>query len=134
MTDFEPLIARPSSLLLGAAAQLGIFVAYTGARVLGFSPAEAASIGIIAAPDGPTAILTTSILAPELLGSVAVAAYCYMALVPVIQPPIMRLLTTEKERQIVMGSTPEGQPTPKRCCSPSSLPFWSACCCLMPPS
>ena len=102
MTDFEPLIARPSSLLLGAAAQLGIFVAYTGARVLGFSPAEAASIGIIGGADGPTAILTTSILAPELLGSVAVAAYCYMALVPVIQPPIMRLLTTEKERQIVM--------------------------------
>ena len=90
MTDFEPLIARPSSLLLGAAAQLGIFVAYTGARVLGFSPAEAASIGIIGGADGPTAILTTSILAPELL------------LVPVIQPPIMRLLTTEKERQIVM--------------------------------
>ena len=102
MTDFEPLIARPSSLLLGAAAQLGIFVAYTGARVLGFSPAEAASIGIIGGADGPTAILTTSILAPELLGSVAVAAYCYMALVPVIQPPIMRLLTTEKERQIIM--------------------------------
>ena len=88
--------------MLGAAAQLGIFVAYTGARVLGFSPAEAASIGIIGGADGPTAILTTSILAPELLGSVAVAAYCYMALVPVIQPPIMRLLTTEKERQIVM--------------------------------
>ena len=102
MTDFEPLIARPSSLLLGAAAQLGIFVAYIGARILGFSPAEAASIGIIGGADGPTAILTTSILAPELLGSVAVAAYCYMALVPVIQPPIMRLLTTEKERQIIM--------------------------------
>ncbi len=102
MTDFEPLIARPSSLLLGAAAQLGIFVAYTGARLLGFTPPEAASIGIIGGADGPTAILTTSILAPALLGSIAVAAYCYMALVPVIQPPIMRLLTTEKERQIIM--------------------------------
>ena len=102
MTDFEPLIARPSSLLLGAAAQLGIFVAYIGARLLGFTPPEAASIGIIGGADGPTAILTTSILAPALLGSIAVAAYCYMALVPVIQPPIMRLLTTEKERQIIM--------------------------------
>ncbi|MBE5038444.1 sodium ion-translocating decarboxylase subunit beta [Subdoligranulum sp. DSM 109015] len=102
MTDFEPLIARPSSLLLGAAAQLGIFVAYAGARLLGFTPPEAASIGIIGGADGPTAILTTSILAPALLGSIAVAAYCYMALVPVIQPPIMRLLTTEKERQIIM--------------------------------
>ena len=102
MTDFEPLIARPSSLLLGAAAQLGIFVAYAGARLLGFTPPEAASIGIIGGADGPTAILTTSILAPALLGSIAVAAYCYMALVPVIQPPIMRALTTEKERQIIM--------------------------------
>ena len=102
MTDFEPLIARPSSLLLGAAAQVGIFVAYAGARLLGFTPAEAASIGIIGGADGPTAIYTTTRLAPALLGSVAVAAYCYMALVPVIQPPIMRLLTTQKEREIVM--------------------------------
>ena len=102
MTDFEPLIARPSSLLMGAAAQLGIFVAYTLARLLGFTPAEAASIGIIGGADGPTAIFTTTRLAPALLGSVAVAAYCYMALVPVIQPPIMKLLTTEKERRIVM--------------------------------
>ena len=102
MTDFEPLIARPSSLLMGAAAQLGIFVAYIGARLLGFTPAEAASIGIIGGADGPTAIYTTTRLAPALLGSVAVAAYCYMALVPVIQPPIMKLLTTDKERRIVM--------------------------------
>ena len=102
MTDFEPLIARPSSLLMGAAAQVGIFVAYIGARLLGFTPAEAASIGIIGGADGPTAIFTTSRLAPALLGSVAVAAYCYMALVPVIQPPIMKLLTTDKERRIVM--------------------------------
>ena len=102
MTDFEPLIARPSSLLMGAAAQVGIFVAYIGARLLGFTPAEAASIGIIGGAAGPTAIFTTSRLAPALLGSVAVAAYCYMALVPVIQPPIMKLLTTDKERKIVM--------------------------------
>ena len=102
MTDFEPLIARPSSLLMGAAAQVGIFVAYIGARLRGFTPAEAASIGIIGGADGPTAIFTTSRLAPALLGSVAVAAYCYMALVPVIQPPIMKLLTTDKERKIVM--------------------------------
>ena len=102
MTDFEPLIARPSSLLMGAAAQVGIFVAYIGTRLLGFTPAEAASIGIIGGADGPTAIFTTSRLAPALLGSVAVAAYCYMALVPVIQPPIMKLLTTDKERKIVM--------------------------------
>ena len=104
MTDFEPLIARPSSLLMGAAAQLGIFVAYIGARLLGFTPAEAASIGIIGGADGPTAIYTTTRLAPALLGSVAVAAYCYMALVPVIQPPIMRALTTEKERQVIMDT------------------------------
>ncbi len=102
MTDFEPLIARPSSLLMGAAAQVGIFVAYIGARLLGFTPAEAASIGIIGGADGPTAIFTTSRLAPALLGSVAVAAYCYMALVPVIQPPIMKLLTTDKGRKIGM--------------------------------
>ena len=104
MTDFTPLIARPSSLLLGAAAQLGIFFTYVGARILGFTAQEAASIGIIGGADGPTAIFTTTRLAPHLLGSIAVAAYCYMALVPVIQPPIMRFLTTEKERMIVMDT------------------------------
>ncbi len=104
MTDFTPLIARPSSLLLGAAAQLGIFFTYVGARILGFTPQEAGSIGIIGGADGPTAIFTTTRLAPHLLGSIAVAAYCYMALVPVIQPPIMRFLTTDKERMIVMDT------------------------------
>ena len=102
MTDFEPLIARPSSLLLGAAAQLGIFFAFVGAKILGFTNQEAGAIGIIGGADGPTAIYVTTKLAPHLLGSIAVAAYCYMALVPVIQPPIMKALTTEKERQIVM--------------------------------
>ena len=102
MTDFEPLIARPSSLLLGAAAQLGIFFTFVGAKILGFTNQEASSIGIIGGADGPTAIYVTTKLAPHLLGSIAVAAYCYMALVPVIQPPIMKALTTEKERQIVM--------------------------------
>ena len=103
MTDFTPLIARPSSLLLGAAAQLGIFFTFIGARLLGFTGPEAASIGIIGGADGPTAIYTTTRLAPH-LGSIAVAAYCYMALVPVIQPPIMRFLTTEKERQVIMDT------------------------------
>ena len=102
MTDFEPLIARPSSLLLGAAAQLGIFFTFVGAKILGFTNQEASAIGIIGGADGPTAIYVTTKLAPHLLGSIAVAAYCYMALVPVIQPPIMKALTTEKERQIVM--------------------------------
>ena len=102
MTDFEPLIARPSSLLLGAAAQLGIFFTFVGAKLLGFTNQEAGAIGIIGGADGPTAIYVTTRLAPHLLGSIAVAAYCYMALVPVIQPPIMKALTTEKERQIVM--------------------------------
>ena len=102
MTDFGPLIANPKSLLLGAAAQLGIFATYIGARFMGFLPNEAGSIGIIGGADGPTAIYTTSLLAPELLGPIAVAAYSYMALVPVIQPPIMKLLTTDKERKIVM--------------------------------
>ena len=107
MTDFEPLIARPSSLLLGAAAQLGIFFTFVGAKILGFTNQEAGAIGIIGGADGPTAIYVTTKLAPHLLGSIAVAAYCYMALVPVIQPPIMKVLTTEKERQIVM-------PAPRR--------------------
>ena len=102
MTDFEPLIARPSSLLLGAAAQLGIFFTFVGAKILGFTNQEASSIGIIGGADGPTAIYVATKLAPHLLGSIAVAAYCYMALVPVIQPPIMKALTTEKERQVVM--------------------------------
>ena len=102
MTDFGPLIANPRSLLLGAAAQLGIFFAFFGAIILGFNAQEAASIGIIGGADGPTAIFLTQQLAPHLLGAVAVAAYSYMALVPVIQPPIMKLLTTKKERMIKM--------------------------------
>lgn len=101
-TDFAPLIANPKTLLLGAAAQLGIFVTYVGAILLGFTPAEAGSIGIIGGADGPTAIFTTSKLAPHLLGPIAVAAYSYMALVPVIQPPIMKALTTKEERKIKM--------------------------------
>mgnify|MGYP004732906483 CR=1 FL=1 len=102
MTDFGPLIANPKSLLLGAAAQLGIFMTFAGARLLGFTDKVASSIGIIGGADGPTAIFVTSMLAPEFLGPIAVAAYSYMALVPVIQPPIMKLLTTKAERQIVM--------------------------------
>ena len=102
MTDFGPLIANPKSLLLGAAAQVGIFLTYAGCRFMGFTGAQASSIGIIGGADGPTAIFVTAMLAPALLGPIAVAAYSYMALVPVIQPPIMKLLTTEKERQIVM--------------------------------
>ena len=98
MTDFGPLIARPTSLLLGAAAQLGIYIAFTVARMLGFTSAEAASIGIIGGADGPTAIYLTTRLAPDLLPAIAIAAYSYMALIPLIQPPIMRLLTTKKER------------------------------------
>lgn len=102
MTDFGPLIANPKSLIMGAGAQLGIFLTYIGAVALGFTPPQAGSISIIGGADGPTAIYTTSLLAPELLGPIAVAAYSYMALVPVIQPPIMKLLTSKKERQIVM--------------------------------
>lgn len=101
MTDFTPLIANPKSLMLGAAAQLGVFVAFFGALFY-FSPAESAAIGIISGADGPTAILVTKILAPSLLGAIAIAAYSYMALIPMIQPPIMRLLTTKKERAIKM--------------------------------
>lgn len=103
MTDFAPLIANPKSLLLGAASQFGIFVTYLAAIALGFAPNEAASIGIIGGADGPTAIFLTSKLAPNLLGPIAVAAYSYMALVPVIQPPIMRALTTKNERRIKMS-------------------------------
>ena len=103
MTDFTPLISNPKSLLIGAGAQLGVFVAFSGALLSGvFSPAEAASIGIIGGADGPTAITVTKTLAPELLGAIAIAAYSYMALIPLIQPPIMKLLTTEKERKIKM--------------------------------
>ncbi|MBR7132226.1 MAG: sodium ion-translocating decarboxylase subunit beta [Clostridia bacterium] len=102
MTDFGPLISNPKSLLLGAAAQIGIFATFIGSILLGFPQTAAGSIGIIGGADGPTAIYTTSLLHPQLLGPIAVAAYSYMALVPVIQPPIMRLLTTKKERQIVM--------------------------------
>ncbi|WP_419506088.1 sodium ion-translocating decarboxylase subunit beta [Dysosmobacter sp.] len=102
MTDFGPLIANPKSLLLGAAAQLGIFITFVGCRLMGFTGPESSAIGIIDGADGPTAIFVTVLLAPALLGPIAVAAYSYMALVPVIQPPIMKLLTTEKERQIVM--------------------------------
>ena len=102
MTDFEPLISNPKSLLLGAAAQIGIFATFIGCVYLGFPQEAAASIGIIGGADGPTAIYTTSKLYPNLLGPIAVAAYSYMALVPVIQPPIMKLLTTKKERNIIM--------------------------------
>ncbi|MCM1284688.1 MAG: sodium ion-translocating decarboxylase subunit beta [Acetobacter sp.] len=104
MTDFSPLIANPKSFILGAAAQFGIFFTYVGAIALGFAPNEAGSIAIIGGADGPTAIFVTSMLAPGLLGTIAVAAYSYMALVPVIQPPIMRVLTTKKERSVVMGN------------------------------
>lgn len=102
MTDFEPLISNPKSLLLGAAAQVGIFATFIGCIYLGFPQEAAASIGIIGGADGPTAIYTTSKLYPDLLGPIAVAAYSYMALVPVIQPPIMKALTTKKERSIIM--------------------------------
>ena len=102
MTDFGPLIADPKSLLLGAAAQLGVFVAFFGAIVLGFTGPQAASIGIIGGADGPTAIFLTTKLAPELLGAIAIAAYSYMALIPLIQPPIMKLLTSREDRKIKM--------------------------------
>jgi oxaloacetate decarboxylase beta subunit len=102
MTDFAPLIANPKSILLGGAAQFGIFTTYIGAVLLGFTPQEAGSIGIIGGADGPTALYLTAKLAPHLLGPIAVAAYSYMALVPIIQPPIMKALTTKKERQIRM--------------------------------
>ena len=113
MTDFGPLIARPSSLLLGAAAQLGVFFAMFGAMLLKFSGPEAGSIGIIGGADGPTAILTTSKLAPHLLGPIAIAAYSYMALIPMIQKPLMRLLTTETERKVKMEQAREVSKTEK---------------------
>ena len=102
MTDFTPLIANPKSLLMGAGAQFGVFAAFFGALLLGFSPLEAGSIGIIGGADGPTAILVTKTLAPQLLGAIAIAAYSYMALIPIIQPPFMKLLTTKEERKIKM--------------------------------
>lgn len=105
MTDFGPLISNPKSLLLGAAAQMGVFLAFFGAICLGFDGNAAASIGIIGGADGPTAIFLTSKLKPELLGPIAIAAYSYMALIPMIQPPIMKLLTTEKERKVKMEQT-----------------------------
>ena len=102
MTDFTPLISNPKSIFLGGAAQLGVFAAFCGALLLGFDPAEAAAIGIIGGADGPTAINTTKELAPHLLGAIAIAAYSYMALIPLIQPPFMKLLTTKKERAVEM--------------------------------
>ncbi len=113
MTDFGPLIANPKSFLMGAAAQIGIFLTFVGAYAMGFTPAEAGSIGIIGGADGPTSIYLTSKLAPQLLGPIAIAAYSYMALVPVIQPPIMRALTTEKERQIKMTTLRQVSKTEK---------------------
>ena len=113
MTDFGPLIANPKSFLLGAAAQLGIFATFLGAYALGFEPNECGSIGIIGGADGPTSIFLTARLAPELLGPIAIAAYSYMALVPVIQPPIMRALTTDKERRIKMSQLRQVSKTEK---------------------
>lgn len=102
MTDFGPMIANPKSILLGAAAQLGVFVTYLGANILGFTMKQSCAIGIIGGADGPTAIYVTKTLAPELLPAIAIAAYSYMALIPMIQPPIMKLMTTKKERSVVM--------------------------------
>ena len=113
MTDFSPLISNPKSLLIGAGAQLGVFVAFAGALLLGFAPEEAASIGIIGGADGPTAILVTKTLAPALLGAIAIAAYSYMALIPMIQPPFMKLFTTKKERQIKMTALRQVSKTEK---------------------
>ena len=114
MTDFSPLISNPKSLLIGAGAQLGVFVAFSAALISGFfSPEEAAAIGIIGGADGPTAILVTKTLAPALLGALAIAAYSYMALIPMIQPPFMKLLTTKKERQIKMTALRQVSKTEK---------------------
>nr|WP_300093025.1 sodium ion-translocating decarboxylase subunit beta [Sedimentibacter sp.] len=115
MTDFGPLIARPSSLFMGAGAQLGISIAFIIAGVLGFTPAEASSIGIIGGADGPTAIYLTSRLAPHLLAPIAIAAYSYMALIPLIQPPIMRMMTTKKEREVKMEQLREVSKLEKVC-------------------
>ena len=113
MTDFGPLLSNPKSLLLGAAAQLGVFVAFFGAVLLGFTGPQAASIGIIGGADGPTAIYLTTKLAPELLGPIAIAAYSYMALIPLIQPPIMKLMTTDKMRKVKMVQSREVSKTEK---------------------
>ena len=113
MTDFGPLLSNPKSLLLGAAAQLGVFVAFFGAIALGFTGPQAASIGIIGGADGPTAIYLTTKLAPELLGPIAIAAYSYMALIPLIQPPLMKLCTTEEMRKVKMEQTREVSKTEK---------------------
>ncbi|MGI6670643.1 MAG: sodium ion-translocating decarboxylase subunit beta [Christensenellales bacterium] len=115
MTDFGPLIARPSSLFMGAGAQLGIVIAFLVALVLGFTPQEAASIGIVGGADGPTAIYLTAKLAPHILPAIAIAAYSYMALIPMIQPPIMRLLTTQKQREIKMEQLREVSKLEKIC-------------------
>ncbi len=116
MTDFTPLIANPKTLLIGAGAQLGVFVAFSVALMSGvFSPQEAAAIGIIGGADGPTAILVTKVLAPHLLGAIAIAAYSYMALIPMIQPPFMRLLTTQKERAIRMTTLRQVSKVEKVC-------------------
>ena len=113
MTDFGPLLSSPKNLLLGAAAQMGVFLAFFGAVCLGFDGNQAASIGIIGGADGPTAIFLTSKLAPELLGPIAIAAYSYMALIPMIQPPLMKLLTTKKEREVKMEMTRQVSKTEK---------------------
>ena len=115
MTDFGPLIARPSCLFMGAGAQFGIAIAFLIAQALGFDPRQASSIGIIGGADGPTAIYLTSKLAPKLLPAIAIAAYSYMALIPMIQPPLMRLMTTKKEREAVMGQMREVSKVEKIC-------------------
>ncbi|HAZ18546.1 MAG TPA: glutaconyl-CoA decarboxylase subunit beta, partial [Clostridiales bacterium] len=115
MTDFGPLIARPSSLLMGAGAQFGVAMAFVIAIALGFTPQEASSIGIIGGADGPTAIYLTTKLAPHLLPAIAIAAYSYMALIPLIQPPLMRALTTQKEREIKMTQLREVSKIEKIC-------------------
>ena len=117
MTDFTPLLANPKTFLMGAGAQFGVYSALFLAILCGFNPREAASIGIIGGADGPTAIFLTLKLAPHLLGPIAVAAYSYMALIPMIQPPIMRWMTTEKERQIVMPRYNRSPHTPCHCLS-----------------
>lgn len=131
MTDFGPLLASPKTFLLGAAAQFGVFTALTIAVVLGFNLKEAAAIGIIGGADGPTAIYLTLKLAPHLLGPIAVAAYSYMALVPLIQPPIMRWMTTEKERQVVM-ETPRPVSRKVRIIFPLAVTF--VCVLIVPPA
>lgn len=131
MTDFGPLIANPKSLILGAAAQLGIFITFLGAKFLGFDNAEASAIGIIGGADGPTAIYLTSKLAPHLLSAIAVAAYSYMALIPIIQPPLMKLIVPKKERMIRMKQAREVSKAEK-IIFPSPSPFLQVLFCLIP--